>query len=112
MAEIVLELDRLSKRFGGTVTADSLSLTVDRGEFFTFLGPSGSGKSMILRMIAGLVAPDSGRIAIDGEDVGGAVLGAVFGFTLVWAGGAVAMQVTDEAKVRQGGEALAGASSS
>ena len=69
MAEIVLELDRLSKRFGRTVTADSLSLTVDRGEFFTFLGPSGSGKSTILRMIAGLVAPDSGRIAIDGEDV-------------------------------------------
>ena len=69
MAEVVLELDRLSKRFGRTVTADSLSLTVDRGEFFTFLGPSGSGKSTILRMIAGLVAPDSGRIAIDGEDV-------------------------------------------
>ena len=69
MGEIVLELDGLSKRFGRTVTADSLSLTVDRGEFFTFLGPSGSGKSTILRMIAGLVAPDSGRIAIDGEDV-------------------------------------------
>jgi ABC-type Fe3+/spermidine/putrescine transport system ATPase subunit len=69
MAEIVLELDRLSKRFGRTVTADNLSLTVDRGEFFTFLGPSGSGKSTILRMVAGLVAPDSGRIAIEGEDV-------------------------------------------
>ena len=69
MGEIVLELDGLSKRFGRTVTADSLSLTVDRGEFFTFLGPSGSGKSTILRMIAGLVAPNSGRIAIDGEDV-------------------------------------------
>src|SRR4029079_9883685 len=69
MAEGVLGLDRLSKRFGRTVTADSLSLTVDRGEFFTFLGPSGSGKSTILRMVAGLVAPDSGRIAIDGEDV-------------------------------------------
>src|SRR5206468_427825 len=57
------------KRFGQTVTAQSLSLTVERGEFFTFLGPSGSGKSTILRMVAGLVAPDSGRILIDGEDV-------------------------------------------
>jgi ABC-type Fe3+/spermidine/putrescine transport system ATPase subunit len=69
MADIILELDRLTKRFGPTVTADSLSLSVARGEFFTFLGPSGSGKSTILRMIAGLVVPDSGRIAIDGEDV-------------------------------------------
>ena len=69
MADAILELDRLTKRFGQTVTADRLSLTVSRGEFFTFLGPSGSGKSTILRMIAGLVAPDSGRIAIDGKDV-------------------------------------------
>ena len=69
MADAILELDRLTKRFGRTVTADRLSLTISRGEFFTFLGPSGSGKSTILRMIAGLVAPDSGRIAIDGKDV-------------------------------------------
>src|SRR6516164_11742641 len=69
MADAILELDRLTKRFGRTVTADRLSLTVDRGEFFTFLGPSGSGKSTILRMIAGLVEPDAGRISIDGEDV-------------------------------------------
>jgi ABC-type Fe3+/spermidine/putrescine transport system ATPase subunit len=66
---VILELDRLSKRFGSTVAADELSLTVDRREFFTFLGPSGSGKSTILRMVAGLVAPDTGRIVIDGQDV-------------------------------------------
>ena len=69
MADAILELDGLTKRFGPTVTADQLSLTVSRGEFFTFLGPSGSGKSTILRTIAGLIAPDSGRIAIDGKDV-------------------------------------------
>jgi ABC-type Fe3+/spermidine/putrescine transport system ATPase subunit len=67
--DVILELDRLSKRFGRTVTADGLSLTVNRREFFTFLGPSGSGKSTILRMVAGLVAPDSGRIVIEGRDV-------------------------------------------
>ena len=61
MADAILELDCLTKRFGRTVAADSLSLAVERGEFFTFLGPSGSGKSTILRMIAGLVAPDSGE---------------------------------------------------
>jgi ABC-type Fe3+/spermidine/putrescine transport system ATPase subunit len=69
MVDAILELDRLTKRFGRTVTADNLTLTVARGEFFTFLGPSGSGKSTILRMIAGLIAPDSGRISIDGKDV-------------------------------------------
>ena len=51
------------------MTADGLSLSVNRREFFTFLGPSGSGKSTILRMVAGLVAPDSGRIVIEGQDV-------------------------------------------
>src|SRR6476620_1554544 len=69
MPGIILELDRVTKRFGATIAADALSLTVQTGEFFTFLGPSGSGKSTILRMIAGLVAPDSGRILIDGGDV-------------------------------------------
>jgi ABC-type Fe3+/spermidine/putrescine transport system ATPase subunit len=67
----ILQLDAVSKRFGATVTADRLSLSIARGEFFTFLGPSGSGKSTILRMIAGLEAADAGRILIEGRDVGG-----------------------------------------
>jgi ABC-type Fe3+/spermidine/putrescine transport system ATPase subunit len=71
MREVILELDRISKRFGQTVTADALSLAVGRGEFFTFLGPSGSGKSTVLRMIAGLERPDAGRILIGGRDMAG-----------------------------------------
>ena len=69
MAAPILELRGITKRFGPTVAADSLSLTVDRGEFFTFLGPSGSGKSTILRIVAGLEAPDAGQVLIDGRDV-------------------------------------------
>lgn len=69
MARIILEVKAVSKRFGQTLTADELSLTVEQGEFFTFLGPSGSGKSTILRMVAGLETPDSGQILIDGQDV-------------------------------------------
>jgi ABC-type Fe3+/spermidine/putrescine transport system ATPase subunit len=69
MTEPILEIDTVAKRFGATVVADDLSLTVKRGEFFTFLGPSGSGKSTILRMVAGLERPDRGRILIDGRDV-------------------------------------------
>src|SRR5213080_705700 len=71
MAEAILQLEEVTKRFDRTLAADRLSLTVNRGEFFTFLGPSGSGKSTILRMIAGLEQPDSGAILIAGIDVGG-----------------------------------------
>src|SRR5215472_4613896 len=69
MARAILELKAVTKRFGRTLTADELSLTVDQGEFFTFLGPSGSGKSTILRMVAGLETPDTGQILLDGQDV-------------------------------------------
>ena len=67
----ILEFDAVSKRFGDTVTADRLSLTVARGAFVTFLGPSGSGKSTALRMVAGLERPDSGRILIEGLPAAG-----------------------------------------
>jgi len=69
VAEPILELMQITKRFEHTLAADRLSLTVYRGEFFTFLGPSGSGKSTILRMVAGLERPDTGRIRIAGRDV-------------------------------------------
>jgi ABC-type Fe3+/spermidine/putrescine transport system ATPase subunit len=69
MADVVLELQGITKTFGHTVAADDLSLDVKRGEFFTFLGPSGSGKSTILRMVAGLEKPDGGRIILEGRDV-------------------------------------------
>src|SRR5207247_4332855 len=71
MAGAILQLEQVTKRFDRTLAADRLSLTVHRGEFFTFLGPSGSGKSTIPRMIAGLQRPDAGRILIAGRDVEG-----------------------------------------
>jgi ABC-type Fe3+/spermidine/putrescine transport system ATPase subunit len=67
----ILALDAVSKRFGDTVIADTLSLTVARGAFVTLLGPSGSGKSTLLRMVAGLERPDAGRVLIEGRDVAG-----------------------------------------
>ena len=69
MSEPILEIVEVTKSFGRTITADRLSLTVERGEFFTFLGPSGSGKSTILRMVAGLERSDTGHILIQGKDV-------------------------------------------
>jgi ABC-type Fe3+/spermidine/putrescine transport system ATPase subunit len=63
-----LELRQLSKQFGSFRAVDGVSLTVDRGEFLTLLGASGSGKTTTLRLIAGFEAPTSGAILIDGVD--------------------------------------------
>ncbi|HEX2529553.1 MAG TPA: ABC transporter ATP-binding protein [Geminicoccus sp.] len=69
MADFVLELEGVTKRFGSVTAADNLSLKVAQGEFFALLGPSGSGKTTLLRIIAGLELPDSGRVLINGQDV-------------------------------------------
>jgi multiple sugar transport system ATP-binding protein len=64
-----IELEGLSKSFGGTDVIRDVSLAVEDGEFCVFVGPSGSGKSTLLRLIAGLETATAGRIVIDGRDV-------------------------------------------
>ena len=64
-----LVLDHIDKRFGGVVAVDDLCLTIDPGEFITFLGPSGSGKTTTLMMIAGFEFPSAGEIFIDGAPI-------------------------------------------
>ncbi len=59
----------VSKIYAGTHVVNDVSLTVGQGEFVVLLGPSGCGKTTTLRMIAGFVQPDIGRIAIGDEDV-------------------------------------------
>jgi ABC-type Fe3+/spermidine/putrescine transport system ATPase subunit len=63
-----LELRELTKNFGAFTALDGISLTVERGEFLTLLGASGSGKTTTLRLIAGFEAPTTGAILIDGVD--------------------------------------------
>jgi iron(III) transport system ATP-binding protein len=63
------QISNLSKRYGGRTAVDDVSLEVESGEFIVLLGPSGCGKTTTLRLIAGLAAPDSGSIAIDGRTV-------------------------------------------
>src|SRR4030095_13200896 len=62
-------LENVTKRYGEQVTVDRLSLDVQAGELFVLLGASGSGKSTVLRMIAGLSAPDGRVIKVSGKDV-------------------------------------------
>jgi sulfate transport system ATP-binding protein len=64
-----IEADRISKRFGGFVALDGVSLEVPEGGLTALLGPSGSGKSTLLRIIAGLEQPDRGAVSIAGRDV-------------------------------------------
>ena len=66
--ERVLTLDRIGKRYGGRAVLDDLSLEVQRGDRIALVGPNGVGKSTLLRVIAGLEAPDVGSVE-PGRDV-------------------------------------------
>lgn len=68
-----VRLERLVQHYKGSdhPAVDDVSLEVAPGEFMTFLGPSGSGKTTTLSMVAGFVAPTSGRILVDGQDLSG-----------------------------------------
>src|SRR5437763_1178654 len=69
MAEV--EIRAVSKAFKGTPAISDLSLKVEDGEFVALLGPTGAGKTTTLRLVAGLEAPDSGSVRINGRDVTG-----------------------------------------
>lgn len=65
--EPIIELRQVSKSFGHHTILDAVDLQVVRGEALAIIGPSGTGKSTILRIIAGLLAPDAGEIYVKGQ---------------------------------------------
>lgn len=67
----LLELRKITKRFGTLEAVKEVTLEIEAGEFFTLLGPSGCGKTTILRMIAGFDAPDEGELFLDGKALAG-----------------------------------------
>jgi ABC-2 type transport system ATP-binding protein len=69
MSEPAIHLDRLSKSYGDTKAVQDLSLTIEPGTIFGFLGANGAGKTTTMRMLCGLVRPTSGRAKIVGLDV-------------------------------------------
>ena len=70
-AVMAIQVRGVSKRFGDAVALEDVNLDVPTGSLTALLGPSGGGKSTLLRVVAGLEVPDSGRVLIDGEDVTG-----------------------------------------
>ena len=67
--QVLLKIDRVTKKFDETVAVDDVSLSIRQGEIFALLGGSGSGKSTLLRMLAGFERPSEGRIFLDGQDI-------------------------------------------
>jgi ABC-2 type transport system ATP-binding protein len=67
--ELIIEVEGLSKSFGGKPAVRNLSLSVRRGQIYGFLGPNGSGKTTTLRMLCGLLTPDEGRGTCLGYDI-------------------------------------------
>ena len=70
MADAVIRVEQLSRRFGHFQAVDNLSFDVRRGEVFGFLGANGAGKSTTIRMLCGLLKPTGGRAEVAGLDVG------------------------------------------
>ena len=62
MADVILQTQGLTKRFGRRTAVDNLSLQVERGDIYGFLGPNGAGKSTTLRMLLGLIRPTAGKV--------------------------------------------------
>ncbi len=69
MSEPIIALNGLTKTYGDLCAVGDLSLQINRGEIFGFLGANGAGKSTTMRMLCGLVHPTSGQATIDGADV-------------------------------------------
>jgi branched-chain amino acid transport system ATP-binding protein len=69
VADALLEIERLSKRFGGVVASDAIALAVPQGELHAIIGPNGAGKTTLISQLAGEIAPDAGHIRFAGRDI-------------------------------------------
>jgi phospholipid/cholesterol/gamma-HCH transport system ATP-binding protein len=69
MATAKVELQGVCKRFGSKVVLDGIDLSIERGQSVVVIGGSGTGKSVMIKCVLGILKPDGGRIFVDGEDV-------------------------------------------
>lgn len=73
----LLELEAVSKRFGGLQAVKELSFSVAAGEIVSLIGPNGAGKTTVLNLITGLYRPDQGHIRFEGRDLSGLAVNAI-----------------------------------
>jgi branched-chain amino acid transport system ATP-binding protein len=69
LANVLLRIEDLTKRFGGVVASDGITLAIPPGELHAIIGPNGAGKTTLIGQLTGEIAPDSGRIHFAGRDV-------------------------------------------
>jgi phospholipid/cholesterol/gamma-HCH transport system ATP-binding protein len=91
---VSLQVRGLRKNFGRQEVLKGIDLDVQPGEIFVIMGPSGSGKSVLLKHLIGLEAPDAGEILINGESVESAEIAAKYRMALVFQSGALLNSLT------------------
>ena len=69
MADSIIDIKHISKRFGEHIVLDDVSCHIEEGENLVLFGKSGTGKSVLLKCIVGLLTPDSGEIFVNGKNV-------------------------------------------
>jgi branched-chain amino acid transport system ATP-binding protein len=69
VANALLQVDDLTKRFGGVVASDRIALTLERGELHAIIGPNGAGKTTLIGQLTGEIVPDAGKVRFDGHDI-------------------------------------------
>lgn len=90
----ILDVENLSRRFGGLKAVDELSFSVEQGEILGIIGPNGAGKTTAVNLVSGLIPPTSGRVTFQGETITGLAPHALvekglvrtFQATTVWTG--------------------------
>lgn len=71
MAEALLSIENISKRFGGLLAVNKASFSVKSGRITALIGPNGAGKTTLFSIVSGFLSPDEGRVLYDGKDVSG-----------------------------------------
>ncbi len=69
MADTLLAVEGLTKRFGGILASDNIALDVKQGELHAIIGPNGAGKTTLIGQLTGMLTPDSGTVRFAGEDI-------------------------------------------
>ena len=69
MTETLLKVEGVTKRFGGVIASDNVTLDVTKGELHAIIGPNGAGKTTLIGQLVGEILPDAGRVQFDGQDI-------------------------------------------
>ena len=70
MSNVKIKIEKLTKKYGTTTVLNDINLDIEEGKIYGLVGRNGSGKTMLLKCICGFVVPTSGRVIVDGNEIG------------------------------------------